>query len=138
MKKNYIFEKYFWLTLYKCIILWYIIIYTICIYNTYSFSKTIYNTLPTSSYVFFNVNLAPTTLTLDMIFWDFAKFRHRLCFPQLKQNLIWSTKNFVYELYDDLPNDFLRFRILAYKESKSRNLPSRNKAVVIAVKTYTK
>ena len=53
--------------------------------------------------------LSPAIVVI--IFWNFAMFQYRANSPQIKQNLISSITNLVYELSHGLPNN-LRLRII--------------------------
>ena len=52
---------------------------------------------------------------LVIIFWNFTMLQYRSDSPQVKQKLIFSIANLVYELPHELPND-LRLRILGNQE----------------------
>ena len=56
-------------------------------------------------------NSGNVTYNLALTFCTFRTHYYRLSFPQAKLNLIYSIKNFVYELSHELPND-LRLGIL--------------------------
>ena len=94
--------------------------------------------------VFFSWNLVPTILSI--IFWIFATFYKKSDTQQVKQYLISSINNIVYELPHELPND-LSLTILGIWEvlGKCQNWeeiePSdqsffQNETFVIAVRNY--
>ena len=60
---------------------------------------------------------------MEILFWDFLLFYQIFLSPKVKQSMIISNKQGVYELPHELPND-LRLRILGNKEKlgKSQNL----------------
>ena len=84
---------------------------------------------------------------LVIIVWNFTIFQYRSDSPQVKQNLMSSIANFVYELLHELPNT-LRLRILENQEILKKylgwtqslvpSLLSRTQTLPIAVKKHAK
>ena len=61
----------------------------------------------------------PTTI-LAIIFWDVLMFHKIFLSPQVKRIVIISNKHGIYELPNELPNDF-RVRILGNQEMSGRS-----------------
>ena len=104
-------------------------------------------TSSTTFYELGNIVNEPIVPTItDITLWNTWRFQYRFHSPQVKWYLLSSTRNIVYELPHELPNDLRLKKIRKYweyhknsrRQSLVPSLLSANKNLVVVVKNHAK